>query len=64
MIHLTQMLARFTYKIDVEVRRVVQRYPWSAFLIMLIGVPIFLVAAVTFATGVIMLPVSLLLGWR
>lgn len=51
------------HKFDATAERFFFHHPYLGFLTAFIGIPIFILGAVTISTTVIMLPLSLLFGW-
>lgn len=54
---------KFEDRFDSQAERFVFHHPCLAFAAMFIGVPVFVLAAVTISTVVLTLPVALLCGW-
>lgn len=51
------------HKFDAIAERFFFHHPYLGFFTAFIGIPIFILGAVTISTTVIMLPLSLLFGW-
>lgn len=50
-------------KLDKAAERFMGRHPRTAFFMLLVGMPIFILAAVFVGTTLIMLPISWIMGW-
>lgn len=56
-------LRRLEEAFDLKAARFVAAHPLAGFIIIFIGMPIFVLIAVGISTTIIMLPISWLLGW-
>lgn len=56
-------LKKIEEKFDRRAERFVFRHPHMAFLVMFVGMPLFILAAVAALTMVIVFPTGMLMGW-
>lgn len=54
---------QFTNRLDYCVQRYASHHPYMAFMTMFIGLPIFILLAVTACTMIITLPFAWIFGW-
>ncbi len=54
---------RFEEKFDKQAERFAFHHPFLSFLIMFIGMPIFILLSVSLCTTLIALPMALIFGW-
>lgn len=63
MIKILKSFYKTEHRFDVAVERFFFHHPYLGFFTAFIGIPIFILGAVTLSTTVIMLPLSFLFGW-